>query len=102
MELLVIWIICGAVTAIIAASKGRSGAGWLMIGLLLGIFGVILVACMPAVPKEAVATSPNFAASQAVNQQTKTCPDCAETILVNAKVCKHCGYRFDATKAVEA
>lgn len=28
---------------------------------------------------------------------TKKCPDCAETILVDAKVCKHCGYRFGAT-----
>jgi Uncharacterised protein family UPF0547 len=25
---------------------------------------------------------------------TKKCPDCAETILLDAKVCKHCGYRF--------
>lgn len=24
----------------------------------------------------------------------KECPDCAETILAAAKVCKHCGYRF--------
>lgn len=26
----------------------------------------------------------------------KKCPDCAETILADAKVCKHCGYRFSA------
>jgi len=25
---------------------------------------------------------------------TKKCPDCAETILADARVCKHCGYRF--------
>jgi hypothetical protein len=25
---------------------------------------------------------------------TKKCTDCAETILADAKVCKHCGYRF--------
>jgi len=25
---------------------------------------------------------------------TKTCPDCAETVLAAARVCKHCGYRF--------
>ena len=25
----------------------------------------------------------------------KTCPDCAETVLAAARVCKHCGYRFD-------
>jgi hypothetical protein len=27
-------------------------------------------------------------------RQTKQCPDCAETILAQARVCKHCGYRF--------
>jgi len=26
----------------------------------------------------------------------KTCPDCAETVLAGARVCKHCGYRFDS------
>jgi hypothetical protein len=42
-------------------------------------------------------------ASQAVNgptavqAPTKKCPDCAETILADAKVCKHCGYRFPST-----
>jgi Uncharacterised protein family UPF0547 len=25
---------------------------------------------------------------------TKKCPDCAESILADANVCKHCGYRF--------
>ena len=27
----------------------------------------------------------------------RTCPDCAEVILTDAKVYKHCGYRFAAT-----
>jgi len=35
----------------------------------------------PATPPETQAT-------------TKKCPDCAETILADARVCKHCGYRF--------
>jgi hypothetical protein len=25
----------------------------------------------------------------------KQCPDCAETVLAAARVCKHCGYRFE-------
>jgi hypothetical protein len=28
---------------------------------------------------------------------TEKCPDCAETVLADAKVCKHCGYRFAPT-----
>ena len=27
--------------------------------------------------------------------RTKACPDCAETILEAARVCKHCGHRFE-------
>jgi predicted RNA-binding Zn-ribbon protein involved in translation (DUF1610 family) len=30
-------------------------------------------------------------------QAQKKCPDCAETILADARMCKHCGYRFDAS-----
>jgi hypothetical protein len=29
-------------------------------------------------------------------RRTKRCPDCAETVLADANVCKHCGHRFDS------
>ncbi|WP_156675757.1 MULTISPECIES: zinc ribbon domain-containing protein [unclassified Mycobacterium] len=32
--------------------------------------------------------------SPAVRAPTKNCPDCAETVLAAARVCKHCGHRF--------
>lgn len=38
---------------------------------------------------------PTAAPTTAQPQPTKTCPDCAETVLAAARVCKHCGYRFD-------
>ena len=37
-----------------------------------------------------------FGGEQTAPRLTKTCPDCAETILADARVCRHCGYRFDA------
>ena len=30
-----------------------------------------------------------------MNADEKACPDCAETVKLAAKVCKHCGYRFE-------
>jgi hypothetical protein len=32
---------------------------------------------------------------EAEGQKTKVCPDCAETVLDAARVCKHCGHEFD-------
>jgi hypothetical protein len=29
-------------------------------------------------------------------ERTKQCPDCAETVKAAARVCRFCGYRFDA------
>jgi hypothetical protein len=49
MEILIVtWLICGVVTAIIAGSKNRNPVGWFFIGSLLGIFGLIMVCAMPA------------------------------------------------------
>jgi hypothetical protein len=35
-----------------------------------------------------------FVESYLADRATKKCPDCAETVLADAKVCKHCGYRL--------
>jgi hypothetical protein len=36
----------------------------------------------------------DWSAAQSKQATTKKCPDCAETVLADANVCKHCGYRF--------
>lgn len=36
---------------------------------------------------------------QAPAKRTKRCPECAETVLDEARVCKHCGFRFNQQSA---
>jgi Uncharacterised protein family UPF0547 len=48
-------------------------------------------------PASSSASSLGSAAPAASEQsETKICPDCAETVKSAARVCKHCGFRFDA------
>lgn len=42
-----------------------------------------------------------FESYQSGGRRTKTCPDCAETVLAAARVCKHCGYEFNEGPAAE-
>jgi hypothetical protein len=45
MEILILWLVCAVVGALIAQSKNRSpvvGALW---GGLLGVIGVVIIAC---------------------------------------------------------
>jgi hypothetical protein len=58
------------------------------IGGLLALIGGILIRRSPALTTEVPATE------VAAASEVKQCPDCAETVLDAARVCKHCGYRF--------
>lgn len=70
------------------------GIGVYMVGVggLLAILGGWQIRRSgPLVPKHVDGEVP-----ATTGQPTKTCPDCAERVLNAARVCKHCGYRFDA------
>lgn len=83
MGFLVVWAICGIISAIIASNKGRSGTGWFFIGVLFGPLGIVAALVVSA-------------DHQAVKQQKLTegthrkCPMCAELVLAEAKICKYC------------
>lgn len=100
--LFVALMVASAVAAgLIADKKGHSGLGFFFVSLFfLGPVGVVwaLLAAPPKKDrlnrqqKQSRVTNPLVVASS--GSATKTCPDCAETILAAARVCKHCGYRF--------
>jgi len=74
---IVTWVICGIVCGIVASSKGRDPTGWFFIGLILGIFGMFLIALLPAVN---TTSSDSFSGWNASNQDHSTFPSNAATI----------------------
>jgi hypothetical protein len=76
--IVIIWLCFGVVTAIAAARKNKSPLAWFVVGALLGPFGLIA----------ALLQSPYSPKTHMV------CPDCAEFVLLDARVCKHCGCKF--------
>jgi hypothetical protein len=53
MAFIIIWLCFGIASAVVAANKGRNIFGWFIVGVLLGVFALIMVAVMPAITKEA-------------------------------------------------
>lgn len=80
----------------IGRSKGRTNA-WLW-GFLLGWIGVVIVALLSPAPgferRESSAAPPDVSPNE---RRTKTCPDCAEEILADARRCRFCDYRFETS-----
>lgn len=84
----VVWLAFAILTSIVAASKGRSGFGWLLLSLAFGFFALLAVALMPGSQKEA-----------ATPQGERDCPFCAERIKVAAVKCRHCGSEIEKPKS---
>ena len=49
---LIVVLVCGAISAAIASSKGRSGVGWFFGGVFLGLIGIIIIACLSNLNEE--------------------------------------------------
>jgi hypothetical protein len=90
MEYLFFWLLCSGVVGIVAMhGRGRNGGGWFLLSLLISpLLALILVLCLPAQAKR-------LTRRQIVEQlehlkTLRECPFCAETVKLQAKVCKHC------------
>jgi len=89
MESLIIvaWLACGVIAAIISDSKGRSGCGGLLLGLLLGPIGLAVALLLGATPeklRDIERTSPD----------RRQCSACREIIAHDATICPHCRTSF--------
>jgi hypothetical protein len=84
--IVIFWLICGGVAAMIASDRGGSGVAGFLVGALLGPLGVVAAFFMGD--------------AQVVEQGqikagiSKKCPRCSELVKPDAQVCKHCGHEF--------
>ena len=84
MELLLFWMLCGVVAAVVASNKGNSGVTWFFVGVLLGPIGLILslvVSGDPAVVEGKKIEGGGY----------QRCEKCAELIRSEATKCRFCG-----------
>jgi Uncharacterised protein family UPF0547 len=93
---LVLLVVLYAIPAIVVARYGarRGYSFWALFWSAMGLgpvgWALVLLFVVLAVGRAEPA------------RQRKQCPDCAESVLAKARVCKHCGYRFLSLDPEEA
>ena len=103
---LLAWGFFAILVGILAPRFGRSSFGWFMLALIISpLFAGLLLICLPskagppvvrvvtesAVNAEAIASSASTGATA-----VKKCPDCAETVQADARICRFCRHEFQA------
>ena len=89
MTVFVLWIALSVAVGMFAGKRGRGSISWFFISLLVSPFlGLIFLLVSDDLSKKAEFHEP-----------TRRCPACAELVLVQATLCKHCGSALEVDQA---
>lgn len=84
---IIVWIALCMAVGVFADRRGRSGGGWFLLSLVISpLLGLIFVGVSQDLAKERQAKAAELGPRTHVK-----CPSCAEWVLPEAMVCKHCG-----------
>lgn len=88
MTVFIFWLLLSVAVGIYANNKGRNGFGWFLFALIASP----LVAFVFALAVKNLNEHPDKSGAQPPGPATHVkCPACAEWVLPEASVCKHCG-----------
>ena len=86
MEIVLLWFVLAVLVGVWASRRGRSAAGGTVISLIFSpLIGALAVAAIGPAQSAAGGPTPDTHVK---------CPDCAELVLREARVCRHCGCRL--------
>lgn len=95
MELFIIILlqalIFGYFASFLAREKGRDATNWFFLGFLFSFLAIFILI---AVPKKQHHRSNNTLSESASFELLKKCPDCAEMVKIDARICRFCRYEF--------
>ena len=81
----IFWVLFSVAAGVYASNRGRSGIAWFVLSLLISsLLGLIFLAVMKDLSQS------NASGAQPGATTHVKCPACAEFVLPEARVCKHC------------
>lgn len=85
MTIIIFWVFFSLLVVLLAQRRGRSGAGYFLLSLLISpLLTAILLLVLPVNQEQ-------LDRSNLQSGGMKKCPHCAELIKADASVCRYCG-----------
>lgn len=95
MDIVLLWLGLSIVVWVAASSKGRFGFGWFLLSIVVSpLIAGLLVLVLPSRRVQSPQAVNIVQAPQTQGSALKKCPECAEVVQADARICRFCRHEF--------